>query len=77
MKTYVCTNDLHLCYYDDDGFFVENKAIVIKAGKVFQRSEDSFRLIGALGTARLDHEDGTWLEITEEFLDEHFKEIKE
>ena len=75
MKTYICKETFQVEECDDDGFLTGYERTV-EMGAMFQRSDDSFRING--GEVRLDGitaDEGTWLEISEEFLHEYFEEV--
>ena len=60
--------------YDDDGFLIENSPRVVDEGEVYTLDETGSTVIG--GEVHLDHENGSWLEITRDSLNEYFKEVE-
>ena len=73
MKKYVCVKSFWIDAYDDDGSWMEEET-EIDVGKVFEMCDTSFRCVGGDDTVRLISDDGTWLEILPEHLEEYFKE---
>lgn len=58
--------------YNADGFLIENSGIVIDEGKLYELDESGSTMIG--GEVHLDSvDDGSWLEITNEHLEEYFE----
>lgn len=74
MKKYRCIKAFVVDNYDADGFLIENSAHVIEEGEVYTLDETGSTIIG--GEIHLDHENGSWLEITKDRLNEFFEEIK-
>lgn len=71
---YKCIKGFSLEKCDDDGFTIPGEYYVVEEGQLWIMPEDeSYRFIG--GEIRLENEDGAWLEIDKETLEEHFKEI--
>ena len=73
MKNYICKKALSIEMFDGNGFSVE-EILDIQKGEKFQSSDDRFRCVGGPDTVRLDSDDGTWVEISRETLNEHFEE---
>lgn len=74
MKQYKCKKLFCVEKYDDDGFLIENSDVVIDKGKIYELDESGSTIIG--GEAHLDSvDDGSWLEITKEHLEEYFEEL--
>lgn len=79
MKKYECIKELHVDCYDGDGHF-EEKQNTIPTGSIWvvEDEENPFRMIG--GEIRLIKEvenEYSWLEITQDTLDNHFKLFNE
>lgn len=71
MKQYKCKKSFYVEKYDDDGFLIENSDVVIDKGKIYELDESGGTIIG--GEVHLDSvDDGSWLEITKESLEEYF-----
>lgn len=74
MKRYKCKKPFCVEKYDDDGFLIENDVVVIDKGKIYEFDESGNTIIG--GEVHLDSfDDGSWLEITKEHLEEYFDEL--
>lgn len=74
MKQYKCKKSFCVDKYDDDGFLIENSSVVIDKGKIYEIDDGNHTIIG--GEIHLDSdEDGSWLEITKEHLEEYFEEV--
>lgn len=74
MKQYKCKKPFCVEKYDDDGFVIENDDVVIDKGKIYELDESGNTIIGGevhLGSV----DDGSWLEITKERLEEYFEEL--
>ena len=74
MKKYRCIESFAVDTYDDDGFLIENSPQLIEEGEIYTLDETGSTVIG--GEVHLDHENGSWLEITRDSLNEYFKEIE-
>lgn len=73
MKQYKCKKSFCVEKYDDDGFLIENSGVVIDKGKIYELDDSGHTMIG--GEIHLDSiDDGSWLEITKEDLEEYFDE---
>ena len=73
MKRYKCIKSFCVDKYDGDGFLIENSSIVIEEGKVYELDESGCMIIGGKNHVHLDAvDDGSWLEITKERLEEYF-----
>ena len=78
MKTYICKETFQVEKYDDGGFYTGEDQTIF-AGAMFDRSEEPFRVVGDPDTVRLDGitaDEGAWLEISKETLEEYFEEVK-
>lgn len=74
MKTYRCKKLFCVDKYDDDGFLIENESMVIEEGKIYELNESRHMMIGGKEHMHLDAiDDGSWLEITKDYLEEHFE----
>lgn len=74
MKQYKCKKSFCVEKYDDDGFLIENAAMVIEEGKVYELDKSGRMMIGGKDHVHLDHvDDGSWLEITKGTLKECFE----
>lgn len=70
-KRYKCKKTFCVDKYDDDGFLIENDTIVIEEGKIYELDESGHMMIGGSDHVHLDAvDDGSWLEITKETLEE-------
>lgn len=73
MKRYKCIKSFCVDKYDGNGFLIENGFSVIEEGKVYETGESGYMMIGGKEHVRLDSvDDGSWLEITKEILEECF-----
>lgn len=73
MKRYKCIKSFCVDNYDGDGFLIENSSTVIEGGKVYELDESGCMMIGGSDHVHLDAvDDGSWLEITKERLEEYF-----
>lgn len=75
MKKYECIKELHVDCYDDDVHY-EEKESYIEVGSIWviEDEEDKFRMLG--GEIRLikpGENEYSWLEISKDILEEHFK----
>lgn len=76
MKKYECVKGFMIPKCDDNGFILEDEDVQIEAGTVWydvDEEEEEYRFIG--GEVRLEDENGTWIEISEEDLSASFKEL--
>lgn len=73
MKKYRCKKEFSVECYDGDGFRIPNKEKVVEVGEIYELDETGSTIIG--GDAHLDGVDGSWLEISNESLQELFEEI--
>ena len=72
MKRYKCIKSFCVDNYDADGFLIENSSTVIEKGKIYELDESGHTMIG--GEVHLDAvDDGSWLEITKEYLEYCFE----
>lgn len=75
MNKYRCKKSFVVDEYDGDGFLIENSQTVIEEGSIYELGKNG-TIIG--GEIHLDNiEDGSWLEITKEALEEYFEEVKD
>lgn len=71
---YKCKKNFCVDKYDDDGFCIENETIVIEEGKVYEVDKSGCMMIGGKDHVHLDDvDDGSWLEITKDTLEECFE----
>nr|DAG05087.1 MAG TPA: hypothetical protein [Siphoviridae sp. ctuy39] len=71
MKRYRCIKPFYVDKYDEHGFLIENSGTVIEKGKIYELDESGCTIIG--GEVHLDAvDDGSWLEITNDDLEEYF-----
>lgn len=74
MKKYKCKKSFCVDKCDDDGFLIENDGMVIEEGKIYELSESDCMMICGAKHVHLDAvDDGSWLEITKEHLEEFFE----
>lgn len=74
MKQYKCKKPFVVDKYDTDGFLIENSGVVIEKGKIYELDDSGHTMIG--GEIHLDSvDDGSWLEITKDHLDEFFEQL--
>ena len=74
IKIYKCIKGFLIEKYDDNGFTLEGEYCVIKEGTIWHIPEDiNYRFIG--GEVRLESDEFGWLEVTNNSLKEHFKEL--
>lgn len=71
MKKYRCIEAFVVDNYDADGFLIENSSQVIEEGEIYTLDETGSTIIG--GEVHLDHENGLWLELTKDTLNEYFE----
>jgi len=81
---YICTQDLYLDKYDENGFVVENKYIRIPKGSIWQVDSDCYNVIASQDCIHLDRiyksksaKSHQWIEITQEHLGLHFQRYYE
>lgn len=74
MKKYRCIEAFVVDNYDADGFLIENSSQVIEEGEIYTLDETGSTIIG--GEVHLDHENGSWLELTKDTLNEYFEEVE-
>lgn len=71
---YKCKKSFCVDKCDDDGFLIENETIVIEEGKIYELDESGYMIIGGKDHVHLDAIDnGSYLEITKENLEECFE----
>lgn len=75
MKKYECIKELEVDCYDDNGHYEEKESIIeVVSIWIIENEEDTFRMIG--GDVRLTREGNneySWLEISKDTLEDHFK----
>ena len=77
MKKYKCKKSFCVDKYDGDGFLIENSSILIEEGTIYELDESGHMVIGRKDHVHLDSVDnGSWLEITKEHLNEYFEEVE-
>lgn len=72
---YICKKDFLADILDDDGRLTE-EYMEVDEGTLWERSEDPYRFAGGPDTVRLEGRKemkGSWMEITEEHLNEFFE----
>ena len=75
MKKYRCKKSFVVDEYDADGFLIENSQMVIEKGSIYELDKNG-SILGL--EVHLDNtENGSWLEITKEDLEECFEEVKD
>ncbi len=74
-REYECIKPFSICFYDTEtDSYDESQFYDIEVGSVWERDDDlSVSFTGA--DIHLDGDDG-WIEISEERLKEHFKELR-
>lgn len=70
-KTYVCKKNFSVNIADDDGFTTDDY-MAIEANTRWEVDNTPFRVVGDNDSIRLLGEDGRWIELTKESLDEYF-----
>lgn len=73
MKKYRCKKSFAVEEYDGDGFWIPNEVKVVDEGEIYSLDESGATIIG--GEVHLDGEDGSWLELSRESLEELFEEV--
>ncbi len=74
---YKCIKGFSVDKHDDNGFLIENECENIEKGSVWETRDADNMMIGGLDHIRLENiNDGSWLEIPKEMVDEYFKQIK-
>lgn len=73
MKKYRCKKGFSVECCDGDGFCIPNKYKNVEVGEVYELDKTGSTIIG--GDVHLDGVDGSWLEISNESLQELFEEI--
>lgn len=84
MKRFRCKKELILDFYDDYGFYIDDKWITVNVGDIYECDEDCQEPLmvaadGAIHLERVHNNDniGQWIEIYPETLAEYFEEITE
>lgn len=75
MKEYRCKKGFTVDKYDGDGFLIESDGINVEKGDIYTLDERGGIIIG--GEVHLDNDNGGWLELCKEYLEEFFEEIQE
>lgn len=74
---YKCIKGFSVEKCDDNGFSIENEYEDIEVGSVWETGDAANMMVGGLDHIRLENiNDGSWLEIPKEMVDEYFKQIK-
>lgn len=74
---YKCIKGFSVDKYDDNGFLIENEYENIEIGSAWETGDADNMMIGGLDHIHLENiNDGLWLEIPKEMIDEYFKQIK-
>lgn len=74
---YICVCGFAVEMFDDDGFSLEEYTTV-ENGDVYELAETDFRLVGGRSSVRLESKErGDWLELTQDFFQEHFAPAEE
>jgi len=81
---YICTQDLYLDKYDENGFLIENKYVRIPKGSIWEEDNESYKLVGSQDCIHLDRvwkskkaKTHQWIEITKEHFDTYFCRLYE
>lgn len=84
MGRYICTQDLYLDKYDDDGFLIENQYARIPKDSIWEEDAESPKFITSNDSIHLDRVWKTkkakthqWIEIDKETLLAYFKPLVE
>lgn len=75
MKKYRCIKAFSVERCDGNGFPIENEYIDVNLGDVYELDESGVTIMSA--DTHLDKDDGTWLELSYETLEEHFEEVEQ
>ena len=74
-KIYKCKKEFYVEKHDEDGFLIPNEAMVIVEGGYWLSDESGSTILG--GEVHLDSLDGkSWIEISKEYLNEHFEQVE-
>lgn len=74
MKQYECIKGFCIEACDGDGFAIENEYMDVDFGTIWSTPEDeNYRLVG--GEVRLENDTLGWMEISQEQLEECFKDV--
>lgn len=74
---YKCIKGFSVEKFDDNGFSIENEYEDIEVGSIWEIGDAANMMIGGLDHIHLENiNDGSWLEIPKEMMDEYFKQIK-
>lgn len=72
MRIFICKNDFSIQNVDENGFVIENKYTIIKKNSIWDSEENSAKFFGEI---RIEDYDYKWIECSQDYLQEHFKEI--
>lgn len=79
---YICTQDLYLDKYDDNGFIIENKYVRIPKGSIWEEDSTSPNFIAPSDSIHLDRiwkskkaKTHQWIEIEKTTLLAYFKPL--
>lgn len=72
-KRYVCKKPLVVQRYDQDGFHMPGRAIVVEPGT--ELCKNGMLFLADPPAVRLEGVDGLWMEIAPNTLEEHFEEV--
>lgn len=79
---YICTKDLYLNRYDEEGFYIENKYAHIPKDSIWEEDEETIKFIGGKDSVHLDRvwkskktKTHQWLEIDKTTLLTYFKPL--
>lgn len=79
---YICTQDLYLEKYDDEGFHIENQYVRIPKDSIWEEDNESCKFIGGKDSTHLDRvwksakaKTHKWIEIDKGTLLAYFKPL--
>lgn len=79
---YICTQDLYLDKYDDNGFLIENSYFCVPKDSVWEQDSESYKMIGGQASIHLDRvwrskraKTRQWIEIDRSTLLAYFKPL--
>lgn len=77
---YICTQDLYLEKYDDEGFHIENQYVRIPKDSIWEEDNESYKFVGGKDSIHLDRiwksakaKTHQWIEIDKCTLFAYFK----
>ena len=80
---YICTKDLYLEKYDEDGFLIGNRYFIVPKDSIWETDNDFYNFIGGKKNIHLDRiwksknaKTHQWIEISKETLSEYFVQMK-